>query len=80
MSFPADHMSGVAVIAADGTVTVVNKNATSDVCLSLTAQDGGTVPAGSMYVSARVAGASFTIASTAGAADAGTVVYWQVCR
>jgi hypothetical protein len=63
---------GVATLAA-GSVVVSNTSVTSTSRIMLTTQTpGGTV--GAVYVSARVAGTSFTITSTSGA-DTSTVAY-----
>ena len=70
--------AGVAVLDAAGTVTIPNTAVDANSRFTLTVQDGGPAPAGNVYQSARVAGTSFTITSTAGAADAGVVVYWQI--
>lgn len=71
----ANARSGTAVLAA-GAVTVANTSVTATTRIQLTTQaPGGTV--GSPYVSARVAGTSFTITSTSGT-DTSTVAYFLV--
>lgn len=71
--------AGLAVLGAGGSITVANPNVLAGTRFTLTVQDGGAAPSGSLiYVSARVAGASFTITSVAGAGDAGVQVYWQL--
>jgi len=74
----ANCMAGVAVIGAGGNIVVNNNRVTANTRFQLTAQDGGTVPTGSPFVVARVVSTSFTIQSTAGAADAGVNVYYQL--
>jgi hypothetical protein len=47
----------------------------------LTVQDGGTLASGNVQVTHRSVGGfapNFTITSSAGAADAGAIVYWQL--
>ncbi len=70
-----DARSGVATLVA-GTVTVENTSVTDDTRIQLTAQDAGAAP-GALYVSARVAGESFTITSTSGT-DTSQVAYFLV--
>jgi len=74
----ANTMAGVAVLGAAGTVVVANTRVTATTKFNLTAQDGGSLLTGSLQQSARVAATSFTIRSTAGAADAGVRVYYQL--
>jgi hypothetical protein len=74
----ANCMAGIAVIGAGGNIVVNNTRVTATTRFQLTAQDGGAVPTGSPFVVARVVGTSFTIQSTAGAADAGVNVYYQL--
>ena len=62
---------GTAALTA-GTVTVANTSVTSSSRIFITAQDNSTV--GSIRVSARVAGTSFTITSTANT-DTGVIAY-----
>lgn len=73
-----DPAAGLATLDVAGQVVIANKNVLAGTRFTLTAQDGGTLPSGSMRVITRVVGTSFTIASTANAGDAGTVVYWQL--
>lgn len=74
----ANRQQGIAALGAPGLILVASTLVTANTRIMLTAQDGGTVPAGSVYVAARVPGASFSIASTAAAADAGVLVAWQL--
>lgn len=74
----ANCFAGVAVLGAAGTVVVGNTQVTATTKFNLTAQDGGPPPTGVIYQAARVPGVSFTIASAAGAADAGVQVYYQL--
>lgn len=74
----ANSMAGVAVLGAGGSVVVPNTQVAATTRFMLTAQDGGAAPTGAQFVSARAAGVSFTIASTAGAADVGVQVYYQL--
>jgi hypothetical protein len=69
----ANCKQGISAAMVTGTVTVANTSVTATSRIVLTRQDGGT-NAGAVYVSARIAGTSFTIAST-NAADTGTVAY-----
>jgi len=69
----ANAMQGVATNGA----TVLNTLITANTRISLTWQDGGGVPSGAPYVSARVVGISFTIQST-NVLDAGVNVFWQL--
>lgn len=64
---------GVSAAMAAGAVTVANTSVTASSRISVTRQPGGTNP-GAHYVSAIVAGTSFTITST-NAADTGTSFY-----
>jgi hypothetical protein len=73
-----NRAAGIATLGAGGSVTVNNNAVDANSRFVLTVQDGGPAPTGIIYQSARVAGTSFTITSTAGAADAGVVVYWQI--
>ncbi len=74
----ANCMAGVATLDGTGTVVVANTQVTATTKFSLTFQDGGSIPTGSVYQSSRVIGTSFTIKSTAGAADSGVKVYYQL--
>jgi hypothetical protein len=73
-----DPAAGVATLDAAGQLVIANKNVKAGTRFTLTAQDGGTLPTGSMRVIARTVGVDFTIASSANAGDAGTIVYWQL--
>ena len=73
----ADAKQGVATLGSDtipvpGSVTVANASVTANSRIFLTVQSPGAAPAvaGAPYVSARTAGASFTITSTNTAIDA----------
>lgn len=70
--------AGLAELDAAGQVVVPNVNVKPGSRFQLTIQDSGAVPTGFVYQSARVNGTSFTIKSSAGAADAGVQVYWQM--
>lgn len=74
----ANHMAGVATLDGTGTAVVSNTQVSATTKFQLTIQDSGSVPTGSIYQSARSVGASFTIKSTAGAADSGVQVYYQL--
>jgi hypothetical protein len=74
----ANTFAGLATLGAAGTVVVANTQVTATTKFQLTTQDAGPAPTGVVYQSARVAATSFTIASSAGAADAGVVVYYQL--
>ena len=74
----ANTFAGVAVLGAAGTVVVGNAQVTATTKFQLSVQDAGPAPTGMVYQSARVAATSFTIASSAGAADAGVAVYYQL--
>lgn len=74
----ANAMAGVATLDATGTAVVNNTQVTPTTKFSLTIQDSGSVPTGFVYQSARTAGTSFTIKSSAGAADSGVQVYYQL--
>ena len=73
-----NRAAGLATLGAAGTVTIANTAVDASSRFTVTVQDGGPAPTGLVYQSARVASTSFTITSTAGAADAGVVVYWQI--
>lgn len=72
----ANSMSGIIDTGPGGAVTVNNTRITANTRIELTIQDGGAVPTGSVYVSTRVVGTSFTIQSMAG--DVGVRVYYQL--
>ena len=72
----ANSMAGVATTGAGGNVIVPNTQVTATLRISLTIQDGGTVPTGFAYISGRVIGTSFTIQSST--ADIGVPVYYQI--
>lgn len=74
----ANAMAGLAILDAAGTALIANNRVTATTKFNLTAQDGGAALTGSLQQSARVAGASFTIRSSAGAADVGVQVYYQL--
>ena len=69
--------SGVATLGGAGSVVVANPLVLAGSRFVLTANDGGAALTGSLQQTARVANTSFTIASSAGAGDAGVKVYWQ---
>jgi hypothetical protein len=74
----ANAMAGVATLDAAGQAVVANTQVTATSRISLTIQDGGTVPTGFTYLASRSVGTSFTIQSSAGAADNGVKVYYQI--
>jgi len=71
----ANAMQGAAALGAGGTVTVANTLVTANTRILFSIQEGA-APLGTLYVSARVPGASFTISST-NAADVCNVA-WQL--
>jgi len=73
-----DPAAGIAVLDAAGQLVILNKNVSGKTRFALHPQDTGTIVTGVVRPTARVPGTSFTIASTAGAADAGVSVYWQL--
>lgn len=70
--------AGLSLLDGTGNITVANVSVKAGTRFVLTVQDGGAAPTGTVYVSARVASTSFTITSSAGAADSGVQVYWQL--
>jgi hypothetical protein len=72
--------AGVAMLGAGGTVVVPNVNVTPSSRFLLTVQDGrpGPLATGTFQIAARTPGMDFTIASSAGPADALVRVYWQI--
>ena len=74
----ANSMAGLTVLDAAGQLVIANSNVKATTRFMLTVQDGGTAPTGNIYQSARVNNTSFTIKSSAGAADAGVQVYYQL--
>lgn len=74
----ANAMAGVATLNGAGQAVVANTQITATSRIMLTVQDGGTVPTGFPYLSARSIGTSFTITSSAGAADSGAIIYYQI--
>lgn len=74
----ANTMAGIATLGASGSVTVSNTQITTTSRITLTIQDGGTIPSGFVYVSNRVVGTSFDITSNAGTIDSGVLVYYQI--
>ena len=75
---PNRRVAGLATLDGAGQFLILNPNVKAGTRFTLTVQDGGTAPTGTVYVSARVAGASFTITSNAGGTDLGVQVYWQL--
>lgn len=69
--------TGVVTLGAAGTATVLNSKIPANARITLTIQPGP-VPVGTVYVSAITPNINFTIASNAGAADAGLKVYYQI--
>jgi len=70
--------AGLATLDVAGQLLIANVSVLAGTRISLTVQDGGTLATGNVQVTARTAGLDFTIASSAGAADAGAIVYWQL--
>ena len=72
-------VAGVTALGPGGVINIPNPNIKAKTRFTLTVQDGGAVPLGSVYVAGRVAGpgGSFDIQST-NAADVGVLVYWQL--
>lgn len=73
---PTTPPSDVVVLGVGGTIVVVNRNIPSNARIQLTVQPGQT-PLGVFWVSAIVAGTSFTISST-NVADAGVSIYYMI--
>lgn len=71
-------MAGIAILAGAGVAVISNTQVTATSKFTLTVQDGGTVPTGTVYISSRIIGTSFTITSNAGAIDNGVRVYYQL--
>lgn len=69
--------SGVVTLDDTGNAIVSIANLAFNAHVLLTVQSGVT-PTGSVYVSALVPDASFTISSTAGGDDEGVIVYYRV--
>lgn len=69
--------SGVVTLGAAGTFTVPNNKLAANSRVLLTVQPAQ-APVGNIYVSAITANTSFTITSTAGAADSGVNVYYVI--
>lgn len=69
--------SGSATLNSSGSIVVNSNNVTPSAHITLTVQDG-VVPTGSVYISARTVGTSFTIASTGGSSDENVVVAFQI--
>lgn len=74
----ANTMAGVAVLDGIGRAVIPNTRVSATTRFNLTAQDGGSTPTGTPFVFSRIVGTSFTIRSTANAADAGVQVYYQL--
>lgn len=73
-----NHMAGVATLGAAGTVTIANTSVPAANGRVMITVQPGPAPTGFVYVSNIIANTSFTITSTAGAGDAGVVVYYQI--
>jgi len=69
--------SGVATLNASGNSIVLHNKIPSNARIMLTVQPTK-APTGTMYISHITTGSSFEISSTAGAQDAGVVVYYQM--
>lgn len=74
----ANTMAGLATLDAAGQAVIANTQVTATTKFNLTIQDGGSIPSGFVYQSARVIGTSFTIKSSTGASDSGVQVYYQL--
>lgn len=74
LEFPSD---GIITLDAGGVKVIADPRVTALSRIMVTAQDGGVVPQGNLYIAARTVGVGFTIQST-NAADAGVVVYYQI--
>lgn len=72
------YAAGIATLGAAGNVVIPNTNVLAGTRFMLTVQDSGAAPTGIIYQSARTVGTDFTITSTAGIADAGVQVYYQL--
>lgn len=70
--------AGVAILDAAGQAVIANPSVKAGTRFVLTAQDGGALATGNIRVIARTVGVNFTVASSAGAADAGVQAYWQL--
>jgi len=70
--------AGLATLNGSGTLAVANALIAATSRIVLTVQDTGAAPTGRIYNSARSNGVSFTILSSAGVADAGVIVYYQI--
>lgn len=74
-----NSMAGLAVLDGAGQLVIANTNVKATTRFTLTVQDGGSVPSGSLiYQSARTIGTNFTITSKGGALDSGVQVYYQL--
>ena len=72
-----DRASGIAVLDAAGVALVLNANVTPTSRFQLSVNEGtGTAPSGQIWQQTRVPGVSFTIRSTANAADEEVAVFW----
>lgn len=65
------------VALVNGLATVATKRVTNSIGIFLAPQNSGTTGSGAVSISTRVAGASFTIAST-NATDDSTVAWWMI--
>jgi hypothetical protein len=76
----ANRGAGLVTLGADGKAVVLNANVDGiESRYSLSVQEGtGVVPSGNIYISDHSDGVAFEISSTAGGADQGLVVYWQM--
>jgi hypothetical protein len=71
-------LTGVATLDGTGTAVVPNVYVTAATRFVLSVQQGtGVIPLGTVYQASRVVSTSFTIKSTAGAADVGVQIYYQ---
>ena len=70
--------SGLITLDVAGQLVVPETLVSANSRFMLTVQDGGPVATGTIQVTARTVGVDFTVTSSAGAADVGAIVYWQL--
>jgi len=71
-------VAGAGALDAAGERVAVTTATSASCRVNAFFQPGLTPPVGVLYTKVIVPGTSMTIASTAGAADAGQVIYWQI--
>jgi hypothetical protein len=69
--------SGVITLGPGASFTVANDKVTANTRFNLTAQDGGNIPKGNIYLLTRNIGSNFVIKSTVNT-DTGVRVYWEM--